>query len=158
MRIWIGALLCASAFVASAAVGQDISGEALKAHNALRAKHGVPALSWSGGLADTAQAWANRCVFEHSSNGLGENLAMGTSGRQSVGQFVEDWYNEIGAYDFANGGFSGDTGHFTQVVWKSTTELGCGVAQCSGNDLLVCNYSPAGNMEGAFAENVPPPK
>ncbi|MEO6012484.1 MAG: CAP family protein [Devosia sp.] len=140
---------------AAPAFAQDISGEVLSAHNALRAKHGVPPLSWSGKLAATAQEWANACVFEHrTGSGLGENLAQGDGFPMS--QFVNDWYNEIGQYDFNNPGFSDGTGHFTQVVWKSTKHVGCGVAQCSGGALLVCNYSPAGNLEGAYPENVPP--
>jgi DHA1 family inner membrane transport protein len=131
--------------------------EALSAHNALRAKHGVPPLSWSGSLAATAQDWANRCVFEHSNNG-GENLATGTTGAYSQAQFVRDWYSEIASYDFASGtSKGGDIGHFTQVVWKSTTQVGCGIASCAdGNDLFVCNYSPAGNWDGQYIENVPP--
>jgi uncharacterized protein YkwD len=135
------------------AFAQDISSEVLSKHNSLRAKHGVPALSWSGNLAGMAQDWANKCVFEHSSNG-GENLAQGDGFPPS--QFVQDWYDEIGQYDFNNPGFSSGTGHFTQVVWKSTKQVGCGLAQCSGGALLVCNYSPAGNLEGAYPENVPP--
>lgn len=141
---------------AAPASAQSLQSEVLNAHNALRARHGVPALNWSSSLAGTAQAWAERCVFEHSSNGLGENLAMGTSGSYPPASFVEDWYSEIGAYDFASGTGDG-TGHFTQVVWKSTTQIGCGLAQCGGDDLLVCNYSPPGNYAGQYVENVPPP-
>lgn len=138
-------------------LAQDISGEALSAHNALRAQHGVPALSWSGSLAASAKEVADRCVFEHSSTSNGENLAQGTSGSYSAGSFVKDWYNEIANYDFAQGTSTGGViGHFTQVVWKSTTQVGCAVAQCSGNDLMVCQYSPAGNVEGQYIENVPP--
>ena len=136
----------------------DISGEVLAAHNALRAKHGVPALSWSPKLAASAQEWANGCVFEHSSTNNGENLAQGTSGAYSPAQFVNDWYGEISGYDFTSNTPSGDTGHFTQVVWKSTKRVGCGIASCSGDDLLVCQYSPAGNYDGEYLTNVPPPQ
>ena len=139
--------------IAGSAVAQDISGEALSAHNALRAKHGVPALSWSGKLAGVAQDYANKCVFEHNNTGYGENLAQSSS--PNVSAMINDWYSEISAYDFASGTGNG-TGHFTQVVWKSTTQVGCGIAQCSDGAILVCNYSPAGNMQGAFVENVPP--
>jgi uncharacterized protein YkwD len=158
MRYLLGVVACAGMLAAGGAVAQDISGEVLSAHNSFRAMHGVPALSWSAGLAATAQAWANRCVFEHSNNGLGENLATGSSGGFPPAAQVKAWYDEIKDYDFANGGFGGNTGHFTQVVWAGTTEVGCGIAQCSGNDLLVCNYTPAGNMEGEFQANVPPPR
>jgi len=66
--------------------------------------------------------------------------------------------SEISAYDFNSNAPSGDTGHFTQVIWASTKTVGCGLAQCNGNDLLVCNYSPAGNYDGQYQENVPPVK
>lgn len=154
MRIGAAALAAVFALVLVPPVAaQDISGEVLSKHNALRAKHGVPALSWSSKLANTAQDWANKCVFEHSNNG-GENLAQGDGFPPA--QFVQNWYDEIGQYDFNNPGFSDGTGHFTQVVWKSTKQVGCGLAQCEGGALLVCNYSPAGNLEGAYPENVPP--
>jgi uncharacterized protein YkwD len=136
-------------------LAQDISGEALSAHNALRAQHGVPALKWSGKLAGVAQAYADKCVFEHNNTGYGENLAQATD--PSVTAMINDWYSEIGMYDFASGTGDG-TGHFTQVVWKSTTQVGCGLAQCTDGAMLVCNYSPAGNMDGGYVENVPPRK
>ena len=61
-------------------------------------------------------------------------------------------------YDFTSNTPSGETGHFTQVVWKSTKHVGCGIASCGGNDLLVCQYSPAGNYDGQYLDNVPAPK
>ncbi len=137
--------------------GAGVRREALSTHNQLRAQHCVPALSWSNQLAATAQAWANRCVFEHSTNGLGENLAIGTSGAFSPASQIRSWYNEINDYDFANGRSRTGraVGHFTQVVWRSTTQVGCGVATCQGQDLLVCNYARAGNVVGRYVENVP---
>ena len=63
-------------------------------------------------------------------------------------------------YDFTTGESTDGNavGHFTQVVWKSTTKVGCGFSTCGDNDLLVCNYSPAGNFAGQYLENVPPAK
>jgi len=137
---------------------EDISGPVLAAHNALRAKHGVPALSWSASIAKSALAVADKCVFEHSATSYGENLATGTTGGYSAPDFVNDWYSEISAYDFASGASTGgDIGHFTQVVWKATKHVGCGLTHCGdGNDLLVCQYSPAGNVDGQYIDNVPP--
>ena len=152
--IWLAVLIATSPALAA-----DLKDEGLGAHNALRAQHGVPALSWSASLAKSAQAVADQCSFEHSATSNGENLAQGTSGGYSPAQFVNDWYSEISSYDFAGGtSTGGDIGHFTQVIWKSTTKVGCGLAQCSGNDLLVCQYSPAGNLDGAYLDNVPPAK
>ena len=138
-----------------ASQGGDLSRIALDKHNQLRSRHCVPLLAWSERLATTAQQWANACDFRHSGNGLGENLAMGTSGAYPPDAQIQSWYDEVGQYDFASGGFSSGTGHFTQVIWRSTTEVGCGVATCGGEDMLVCNYSPPGNYQGEYQQNVP---
>ncbi|MEZ4365074.1 MAG: CAP domain-containing protein [Kofleriaceae bacterium] len=134
----------------------------LTAHNRYRAAHCVPPLAWSAELAAVAQRWANHlrdagCAFEHSGDKYGENLAAGTTGYLGAESSVDMWYREIELYDFARGGFSMQTGHFTQVVWRGTTQVGCGSAQCGGMTTWVCNYDPPGNWEGAYAANVPPP-
>ena len=49
------------------------------------------------------------------------------------------------------------TGHFTAMVWRATTELGCALGSCPGQRLWVCQYNPPGNMMGAFPANVPRP-
>ena len=67
---------------------------------------------------------------------------------------MASWYDEIAKYDFAAPGFSQKTGHFTQVVWRNSKELGCAKASCSGKDYWVCRYSPPGNIAGQFPENV----
>ena len=131
-------------------------------HNKLRAKHCAPPLAWSPRLADIAQKWADtlrakHCAFEHSGGQTGENLAAGTIGALDPAGTVDYWYSEIKAYNFRSGGFSEQTGHFTQVVWKSTTAVGCGHSQCNGMDIWVCEYDPAGNWEGQYRENVLPP-
>jgi uncharacterized protein YkwD len=163
----LAALLAGSLALASAtpaAAQSEGPAEVLAFHNQIRAAHCVPPLQWGPRLAEMAQAWANRCVFEHRVSDFGENLAQGTSGAYSPTEHVLGWYEEIGSYDF-NSGRSVDgspVGHFTQLVWRGTTHVGCGLAQCGGNDFLVCNYAPAGNsaMMGREAEtyrqNVPP--
>jgi uncharacterized protein YkwD len=133
----------------------------LDAHNARRAAHCAPPLAWSDALAATAQHWADHlassgCALEHSSGSLGENLAAGTSGTLSPTDVVDMWYAEGAHYDFAHGDFGMDTGHFTQLVWTSSTTLGCGTASCGGLDIWVCNYDPPGNYEGEFQAHVLP--
>ena len=66
------------------------------------------------------------------------------------------WYREVDQYDFKRPGFDGSTGHFTQLVWVGTTKVGCGRSQCKGNDIVVCNYDPPGNVMTAFEANVLP--
>lgn len=126
----------------------------LNKHNEYRAQHCAPAMTWDDQVAQTAQAWADMCVFQHDGNSpYGENLASGTAGTFDP---VALWYNEIAAYNFAAPGFSAETGHFTQVVWRGTTKLGCGRAVCPNFEYYVCRYEPAGNVAGQFEQNVLP--
>jgi uncharacterized protein YkwD len=131
------------------------------AHNRLRARHCAPPLAWSTKLAASAQQWAGTlrahgCAMQHSGGPHGENLAGGTAGLLDEAAVVNMWYDESRHYNFKNGGFSMKTGHFTQVVWRTTTQLGCAVARCPGIDVWVCQYDPPGNVQGAFRENVLP--
>ena len=137
-----------------------IAREFVDAHNRVRAKHCAAPLTWSKKLADVAQKWANTlrdkgCVFGHSpGQKYGENLAAGTQGALDPSSTVDMWYDEIKLYKFPNGGFSMQTGHFTQVVWQSTKQVGCGHVTCKGNDIFVCNYDPPGNWEGQYKTQV----
>jgi uncharacterized protein YkwD len=131
------------------------------AHNRVRAKHCAAPLAWSAKLAQVAQQWANSlrdqgCAFGHSKGSYGENLAAGSTGLLDPEGVVKMWYDEVAQYKFPNGGFSMKTGHFTQVVWRATTHVGCGHSQCKGMDIWVCEYDPAGNWEGQYRENVLP--
>ena len=90
-------------------------------------------------------------------NGCGENIAMHSDTKliSTTNQATQMWYDEVTkpGYDFKNQGFSMATGHFTKVVWKSSTELGCGVA----GPYVVCQYcKEGGNMLGIFEKNVFP--
>ncbi|CAI4563401.1 AQG_2a_G0029410.mRNA.1.CDS.1 [Saccharomyces cerevisiae] len=137
----------------------DFASSVLAEHNKKRALHkDTPALSWSDTLASYAQDYADNydCsgTLTHSGGPYGENLALGYDGPAAV----DAWYNEISNYDFSNPGFSSNTGHFTQIVWKSTTQVGCGIKTCGGawGDYVICSYDPAGNYEGEYADNVEP--
>lgn len=146
---------------ASASASAATSDAYLAAHNAYRAKHCAPPLTWSAELATVAQRWADElkqagCAFEHSRTRYGENLAGGTSGALDPAGSTEMWYREVDQYDFRKGGFSMATGHFTQVVWAGTQRLGCGMTTCKGLDIIVCNYDPPGNVQGQYAANVKP--
>ncbi|KAG8735147.1 hypothetical protein FRC12_018201 [Ceratobasidium sp. 428] len=132
---------------------QTMANAYLDAHNSFRAQHGARALVWSPALATKAQNWANACVFKHGS--VGENLAAGTGNYGAV-DAVKGWTDEIKDYDPRNPKPS----HFTQVVWKSSTQLGCAVKQCPPGSIFpakfgvayyhVCEYTPPGNVIGQF--------
>jgi len=135
----------------------------LAAHNDARAEHCAPPLEWSPELAATAEGWANElasrgCPLAHSQSSLGENLYAATAGAFTAADAVRVWVAERDAYDFDRGGFSMETGHFTQVVWKGTERVGCATLECNGLDLWVCNYDPAGNVRGGYQANVSPPE
>jgi pathogenesis-related protein 1 len=146
----------------AAAPQGSFAGAFVDAHNRYRAKHCAPPLAWSKKLADVAQKWANTlrdkgCIFGHSPGAkYGENLAAGTQGALDPESTVGMWYDEIRLYKFPGGGFSMETGHFTQIVWRSTREVGCGHVTCKGNDIYVCNYDPPGNWEGRYKQEVLP--
>ncbi|CAF3795999.1 unnamed protein product [Rotaria sp. Silwood1] len=162
----------ASSFTARAgftAVQNACQIEALKLHNTYRARHGVPALVLDDDISRKAQAYADYLarsgLFQHSSdrNNLGENLfaKWSTGSLENTGYgktATESWYSEVRHYNYSWGGFSMSTGHFTQVVWKSTKQLGVGVAFGDGGRkvIVVAQYRPAGNMRGDFQRNVLP--
>lgn len=136
----------------------------LEKHNAYRARHHAPSLEYSSRLESGALGWARRLAasgkFEHSGGNDGENLhfffsSEAISAEELAEQAVSHWYNEIKKYNYKRPGFSGATGHFTQVVWKSSTSLGCGAAKSKDQSyFIVCRYGPAGNVLGQFPENV----
>jgi uncharacterized protein YkwD len=152
--------------------------EILDAHNEYRARHGVQPLRWAEPLARIANDWARSqasqgCPLKHNPD-LGQTLSLGENiaGAMSVGPgagktAVSLWYNEVSNYNYSKPEISSRTGHFTQVVWASTTELGCAIAPCVGtadlNDwrkrggLVVCNYYQPGNYKNKIPENVRPP-
>lgn len=132
------------------------------AHNRWRQNYGTANVEWDQTIADFAQEWADvqaaADTFNHRDNNpYGENLFSGTSGFYGPDAVVDSWGSEVKDWDLT---CTGDLeqcckvdwskcGHFTQVVWATTTKIGCGKATtASGNDIMVCNYSPAGNMSG----------
>lgn len=141
--------------------------ECLKAHNEKRSIHRVNDLNLNSELDDIAQVYAETLAqsdsLNHSSNKfngqrLGENLYM-QGGRAMSGFLpVDSWYGESYNYDYENPrNSSGVTGHFTQLVWKGSKELGVGCAKSrDGSYYVVCNYHPAGNWVGEERENVFP--
>ncbi|EGW34048.1 uncharacterized protein SPAPADRAFT_134263 [Spathaspora passalidarum NRRL Y-27907] len=125
----------------------EFSKQILNAHNEKRAAHGVPALTWSKKVYNFAQQYADAydCSgnLKHSGGPFGENLGVGYKTAASV---VDAWYNEGKNYNYNTRTV---LDHFTAVIWKSTTQLGCAYKDCSSNNwglYIICNYDPVGNV------------
>jgi pathogenesis-related protein 1 len=130
------------------------------AHNSVRAQVGVGPVAWDAALASFAQRYVatlvRSCALKHSAgSGFGENLAAWTQHAPPT-QAVDLWAREKAVYRGAGGPLRGadmEAGHYTQVVWRGTTRVGCGRTMCSKNGvdwtLVSCNYSPAGNVMGS---------
>ena len=131
------------------------------AHNAVRANvrpaanPAIPPLVWSGAVAATAQAWADHCTFEHSGGKFGENIYATAGAPSSPAKVVGSWADEAEQYDYASNSCTDVCGHYTQVVWRNSARLGCGVSNCTKNSpfsgfsqwqFWVCNYDPPGNF------------
>ena len=146
----------------------DFPDEILAAHNEERSLAETPPLKWDGRLAANAQRWALHLStigeLQHDPRGgQGENLSMGPAGRNSVRDFLADWISEKSLY--RNGPFPrvveetarkagvhwDKVGHYSQLVWRTTTHVGCAMVTAKDWDYLVCRYSPPGNRRGEKA-------
>jgi len=151
------------------AATSPLATEMLAVHNTARQEAkptpqpALPALTWSEDAARVAQTYANECKFEHNPERgpYGENLAAAAPpGSKTNAQMVRDWVSESADYTYStNECASGKVcGHYTQVVWRKTTQMGCATAVCTKNSpfgaqfpkwqLWVCDYSPPGNFVG----------
>jgi len=134
----------------------------LTTHNEARNKLDLPPLNWSQSVAESAQSWADTlgeagCSMTHSKSKYGENLYYAwTTGRLVLDPetAVDRWVAEDKYYNYSKNTCAKDQqcGHYTQVVWKDTREVGCGFSVCStqskNTQIWVCQYSPAGNING----------
>lgn len=131
------------------------------AHNQVRCNvdtaEPIPPIAWSSQLAAVAQAYAEQlaaagCNLNHSGGPYGENLFWG-SGSYAPDVVVEAWAGEVSCFSYAQfeNSCSCTCGHYTQIVWRNSTQLGCGVGACpGGGQVWVCNYDPPGNYLGQY--------
>ena len=140
----------------------DFQQRVLAAHNIERDDVGVQPMHWNDALAADAQQWADHLAqtgrFEHAPENPaapeGENLWAGTRGYFSPEAMVSAWIREKRNFkpgtfpDNSTTGNVEDVGHFTQVAWRDTRQVGCAVAASGREDILVCRYAQAGNYIG----------
>ena len=127
----------------------------IERHNYWRADVGVGPIEWSDDLARESLKWAkklknDKCGFYHSDMKWGENLWKGTTGAFPVSQVVDSWASEKSDYSYESNDCQPGKmcGHYTQIVWKNTTRVGCAKVECDGMTLWVCEYDPPGNWIG----------
>ncbi|EDW11535.1 Golgi-associated plant pathogenesis-related protein 1 isoform X1 [Drosophila mojavensis] len=134
--------------------------DVIETTNKYRQMHGCPKLKVNNELNKLAQEWANHLrdknIMEHRPKPkYGENIFL-SGGMDVTGDLpVDMWYREINAFNFDKPDFTPTSGHFTQLIWKSCTDIGAGVARRADRTWVVCNYHPPGNIVGQFKENVP---
>lgn len=152
-----------------------------KAHNDLRAQYKSPPLKYSKSLEKAAEKWAKKlqkdgCGMVHSHGKVGksgENLywasplirtqidSTGNKTRSNSLQKVKEeavvqaWYDEVKWYDYeTNSCEKGQMcGHFTQVIWNTTTKVGCAAMACKDrSQVWVCEYTKPGNVTMRYAD------
>lgn len=138
--------------------------EALEAHNKYREIHHSPPLILNKELCNIASNYAQKLLQnnngtivysfgKYKGNDMGENIFM-CQGTEATGEMAtNDWYNEVKSYNYKKD-YQKSSGHFTQIVWKDTKEVGFGMANRGNTYYVVANYYPPGNFLGQFSKNV----
>src|SRR5258708_3683246 len=75
----------------------------------------------------------------------GENLFDINGAAASSAEVVNTWASESRNYDYSSNRCRGMCGHYTQIIWGDTKEVGCAVARGGGREVWGCNYDPPGN-------------
>ena len=163
--------LTAAGCLAENRLDGDQQSALVAAHDRWRAEAGVPGVRWSASLGTAAQQWADHlaqddgCTLRHAPRSTlgdtGENLYWASAIRWSNGRreaqnidppkVVDSWGSEKRDYDAATNRCAPGKacGHYTQVVWRDSREIGCAMATCKDqSQVWVCRYRPAGNVVG----------
>jgi hypothetical protein len=163
VKLGQGLVLFSSALLIGATAPPTFETVILAEHNTERARLGLPPLRWNDDLAGGAEQWADHLVrsgrFEHSPDlagepRLGENIWGGTAGKFGPARMVAAWIAE--KRNFKPGVFPAnsttsrveDVSHYTQIIWRSTREVGCSVSRGAAEEILVCRYKSPGNVYG----------
>ena len=130
-------------------------------HNKARSEVGVGEITWSNELAAYAQEWVDHlaktdCRLKHRPRSgpwkqkYGENGFAGTAGYYGVSDAAKSWEGEKKYYgnQVLNSSNWSSSGHYTQMIWKNSTQIGCAKIECGGQIIIICNYNPPGNVIG----------
>lgn len=161
--IRIATVLASGLFLIGASL-PSLEQRLLYAHNTERARVALPSMQWDAELSADAAQWARHLAttgqFEHfeefsdDPDAQGENLWMGTRGAFAPETMVGHWIAEKKDFKpgvFPNNSRTGDVedvGHYTQIMWRDTTRMGCAIARSAEDEYLVCRYSATGNVIG----------
>ncbi|XP_073232643.1 uncharacterized protein [Porites lutea] len=148
---------------------EDFLDQMLEEHNKLRSVHLAPPLEKNRNMSLQAKTLAVQLATEanlrHSDKASrpdqGENLAMGcTSSGPGITakDAAKEWYDEVCSHNFYDQAYQDRSGHFSQLVWNATRELGVGraIGQKFGMNctFIVARYRPLGNIGSEFASDV----
>lgn len=119
-------------------------------------------------MCNFAENWAYECArnqnfVRKSDHSYGSNLYMVSSSNKNFSptakEIIDKWYDESKKFRYNSENIDNNLLHFTQIIWKTTTDFGMGIAKNEqGEHYIVALYNPRGNFVGEFGKNVPPPK
>ncbi|KAF7068229.1 hypothetical protein CFC21_074005 [Triticum aestivum] len=153
-------LLLVALMSAMAVTAQNSEQDFVDAHNAARADVGLGEVTWDATVAAFAQDYADQrrgdCQLIHTPHGrpYGENLYGGGGTEWTATDAVNSWVSEKQYYDHDSNTCSApegeSCGHYTQVVWRDSTAIGCARVVCDSGDgvFIICSYNPPGNFPG----------
>jgi pathogenesis-related protein 1 len=162
--ILLSFIIFAASFVSSGQKVIKLTPEQIKQfvtrHNYWRKMVGSADVKWNQQIADWAADWAlglakKGCNMQHRPNNkYGENIFWASGMSVTPDYAVDSWGEEKKFYkgEKITGSNYSKFGHYTQMIWYNTTEIGCAIVTCAGGQtLVVCNYNPPGNYIGQKA-------
>ncbi|KAF2122724.1 CAP domain-containing protein [Lophiotrema nucula] len=145
---------------------QNFIDSVVRAHWYWRRIHCAQDLTWDPALAELAKKAAEKCTEMPEHDSGGQNLSASgpiptdlETWYAEARTMVHGWHEEEFKYPYNDPHYDGAWGHFTQMVWRDSSRVGCAQAACPGKTFparFFCNYERAGNnvADGAFAQNV----